>query len=81
MKTKVINVSGAEKHFGFLPPHGRTMDSNEELEVDGDLRSVIAGGRARHSRARELAALDAACDAGDLCLVELVEECCSSSSA
>lgn len=81
MKTKVINTSGAEKHFGFLPPHGRTLDSNEELTVDGDLRSVIAGGRARSSRAREVAALDAACVAGDLCLVEVVEECCSSSSA
>ncbi len=82
MKTKVINTSGVEgKHFAFLPPHGRDMGNNEEVEFDGDLRSVIASGRNRYSRAREIAALDAACAGGDLCLVELVEDCCSSSSA
>lgn len=81
MKTRVVNTSGAKRHFAFLPPHGRDMGDNEELDFDGDLRSVIAGGRGRYSRAREIAALDQACGDGDLCLVEAVEECCSSSSA
>ena len=82
MKTTVINTSGVDsKHFGFLPPHGRDMDSNEEIDFDGDLRSSLAGGRGRHSRARELAALDQACADGDICLVEVLEECCSSPSA
>ena len=81
MKTRVINTSGATRHFGFLPPHGVSLDSDVEREFDGDLRSTLGGGRGRHSRSREIAALDVACDAGDLCLVELVEECCSSSSA
>lgn len=82
MKTKVINTSGvAGKHFAFLPPHGRDMADNEEIEFDGDLRSVIASGRGRSSRVREITALDLACVEGDLCLVELVEECCSSSSS
>lgn len=81
MKTRVINTSGGTKHFGFLPPHGRTMTDYEELELHGDLRSALAGGRARSSRVREIAGLDQACADGDICLVELVEECCSSSSS
>ena len=58
-----------------------SYDDYEERDFDGDLRSTLGGGRGRSSRVREIAALDAACVAGDICLVELVEECCSSSSA
>jgi hypothetical protein len=81
MKTKVINTSGAEKHFGFLPPHGRTLADNGEETYDGDLRSVLGSGRRRYNRSREIAALDAACAAGDICMVEVAESCCASSSA
>ena len=79
--TKVINTSGAEKYFGFLPDHGKTLADNEEITLDGDLRTALAGGRNRYNRSRELTALQDACDNGELCLVEVAETCCSSSSA
>jgi hypothetical protein len=83
MQTKIINVGDVEKYFGFIPPHGVTLDVNGEVTIDGDLRSVLgAGGRAgRYNRSRELAALQAACDAGEICLVEVADGCCSSSSS
>ncbi len=81
MKTQVENTSGEERYFGFLPAHGVTMAAGETLDFDGDLRSVLAGGRNRYSRSTELAALDAACAAGDIALTELVEECAGSSSS
>ena len=82
MKTRVVNTSGEDdKFFGFLPPHGRKLDDNASLDVDGDLRSVLGSGRARFSRTREITALDAACARGDICIFEVAETCCSSSSA
>lgn len=81
MKTQVENTSGAEKHFVFLPPHGRTLANGEALIFDGDLRSVLASGRNRYNRNRELDALDAACEAQQIALTELVEECAGSSSS
>lgn len=80
MKTQVENTSGEARHYAFLPPHGRDMAVGEAIVFDGDLRSALAGGRNRYNRSREITALDAACTAGDICLTELVEDCCSSSS-
>jgi hypothetical protein len=80
-QTKVINTSGAEKYFGFLPQHGVTLDDNEEVTYDGDLRTILASGRNRYSGSRAVAALQDACDNGQLCLVEIAEDCCASSSA
>src|SRR5687768_763573 len=37
----VKNVSGGTKHFGFLPPHGRTLDDDEELHVFGNIFDAI----------------------------------------
>lgn len=81
MKTQVENTAGESRFYGFLPPHGREMTDGEALVFDGDLRTTLASGRNRYTRNRELDALDAACDAGDICMTELVEDCCSSSSA
>jgi len=81
MLTKVINVSGASKFFGFLPPHGRTLASDGEVTLFGNLHTVLAGGLNRYGREREITALEAACDAGDICLVEVDRVCCDSSSA
>lgn len=82
MKTRVINTSGEnDKFFGFLPPHGRKLDSDASLDVEGDLRTVLGSGRNRYSRTREIAAFDAACARGDICIFEVAESCCSSSSA
>ena len=82
MKTRVINTSGENgKVLAFLPPHGVKLDANASVDIDGDLRSVLSSGRARFSRTREIAALDAACVRGDICIFEVAETCCSSSSA
>ena len=81
MKTQVENTSGAARHFGYLPPHGQDMAVGAAVILDGDLRSMLGGGRNRYGRKTELAALDADCVAGDVCLTELVEDCCSSSSS
>ena len=80
MKTQVENTSGASRFFGYLPPHGRALANSEEVVFDGDLRSALAAGRNRYGRPTELASLEADCAAGDVCLTELVEDCCSSSS-
>jgi len=80
MKTTVQNTSGAERFFGYLPPHGQTIANGATVEIHGDLRSALAAGRNRYGRPTELKALDDDCDAGDICMLELAEECCSSSS-
>jgi len=82
-QTTVQNVSGATKFFGFLPPHGLELVDAESITIEGDLRTILgAGGRSgRYSRGQELVALQAACDDGDICLAEVAESCCSSSSS
>ena len=80
MKTTVQNTSGARRFFGYLPPHGRALSNGASVTLDGDLRTALAAGRNRYGRPTELAALEADCAAGYVCLTEVVEECCSSSS-
>ena len=42
----VKNTSGGRKTYGFLPPHGRTLEADEELTVFGNiLESVIRNER------------------------------------
>jgi len=81
MKTQIENTSGAAIYRGYLPPHGKALAAGATVTIDGDLRSALAAGRNRYSRKSELAALDADCEAGVICLTEVVEDCCSSSSA
>jgi len=80
MKTQLENTSGAERFFGYIPPHGRKLANSEEVVLDGDLRSALAAGRNRYGRGTELTALEADCAAGNVCITEIVEDCCSSSS-
>jgi hypothetical protein len=40
--TTVKNVSGSEKYFGFLPPHGKRLAANEEVTILGDLVTRVA---------------------------------------
>lgn len=81
MKTQIENTSGATLYRSYLPPHGRSLAAGATLTVDGDLRSALASGRGRYSRKTELAALEADCAAGDVCLSEVADDCCSSSSS
>jgi hypothetical protein len=63
--TIVKNVSGGTKHFGFLPPHGRTLDADEELHIFGDIFTAIHR-NAGHRRAYLQDKLGAAINDGDL---------------
>ena len=81
MKTLAENTSGAARHFGYLPPNGLDLDDGGVVTLDGDLRTMLGGGRNRYGRKTELAALDEDCAAGAICLTEVVEDCCESSSS
>ncbi len=64
LRTKVRNISGEEKYFSFLPPHGVTLAAGEERTFRGDLGTLLAG-RSRkgkyeafiHAQEEELLAL------------------------
>lgn len=46
----VQNISGSAKTFGFLPPHGRTLDDQEEMTVIGPITEAITRGRQASER-------------------------------
>jgi hypothetical protein len=60
MRTRIKNVSPGDRHFSFIPPHGRTLLQGRQMLVRGDLRTDLASGMNRYNRHAELAALDAA---------------------
>lgn len=64
----VKNTSGVTKTFGFLPPHGRELENNEEFTVFGDIRQGLGGNRGteRSVQRRDNAAFEAAIEAGDI---------------
>jgi len=47
--TRVQNTSGSRRTFGFLPPHGRTLDDEETLDIFGDLRYAVGGNQGAES--------------------------------
>jgi hypothetical protein len=65
-RTLVTNTSGANRFFGFLPPHGKPLADGHSVTVDGDLRTVLASGMRRYTRKTELAALDGAVARGEV---------------
>jgi len=61
----VQNKSGRAMTFGFLPPHGRKLEDDEEFTVFGDIKNAII----RHERTegrRNIIAFEAALRRGDL---------------
>lgn len=64
----IKNISGGTKVFGFLPPHGRELENNEEFTVFGDIRQGLGGNRGpeRSVHRRDNAAFEAAIEAGDI---------------
>ena len=42
--TTIKNISGGTKRFGFLPPHGMELASDEEVTVFGDIREAVNRG-------------------------------------
>lgn len=77
MKTQITNTSD-ERFLGYLPPHGQVLAKDESVLVEGDLRTVLAGGRNRYGRPTETASLDADLENGHVTYVEVVEESSSS---
>jgi hypothetical protein len=59
----VKNTSGRRMTFGFLPPHGRTLDDAEEMSTFGDIRTIVS----QTKRYEE--AFQDAIDRGDLALI------------
>ena len=68
----VKNISGVKKVFGFLPPHGRELDVNEEFTVFGDVRQSLGGNRGaeRSVQRRDHSAFEAAIESGDLEIIQ-----------
>lgn len=60
-----IRNRGAEKVFGFLPPHGRRLAAGEEFTVFGNLDTAIIRGDRLESR-RCIMALEDAINRGDI---------------
>jgi hypothetical protein len=67
LMSTVKNTSGGEKVFGFLPPHGKRLADEEELNVFGDIREAI--NRGDRFGNRHMNALLDALDSGDLAIV------------
>ena len=80
-RTLVTNTSGVDAFYGFLPPHGKLLTDGAAETVDGDLRTVLASGRGRYNRHREMAALDSAVAHGNVTEAPLPDPSSSSSSA
>lgn len=68
LQTKVRNMSGATKFFGFLGAHGKRLASGEEYTFTGDLVTRLSQPNFR-TGARKLAAFEAAVNSGDLVIV------------
>ena len=70
--TTVKNTSGGIKNFGFLPPHGRILENNEEFTVFGDIRNALGGNRGgeRSVQRRDILAFDSAVANGNLTILE-----------
>jgi hypothetical protein len=79
MKTQITN-NAAARFIGYLPPHGKILANGASELVEGDLRTVLGGGRNRYGRPAEIAALDADLASGDITYTEVAEQNSSSSA-
>lgn len=67
----VRNVSGVRRHFGFLPPKGKTLDANEEYSIIGDIVTITALSRQSFASGRRMQlSLERAVEAGELEIVQ-----------
>lgn len=80
-RTQITNNTGATRTFGFIPPHGVELTDGASVIVDGDLRTLLAGGRGRYGRSAEIAAFSEMQENGDITVTELTEPAASSSSS
>lgn len=61
------NTSGGTKKFGFIPPHGKELAADEEINVFGDIKEAVNRGDRYGSR--NMNALLDALDSGDISIV------------
>ncbi len=64
----VKNVVGQRRTYGFLPPHGRTLDNDEEFTVFGHISEAI-GRFERVTDKRMRDSFAAALERGDMIIV------------
>jgi len=70
----IKNVSGAAKRFMFLPPHGKTLaDSGEETFLGHPIAAIRAKRGNYVGGSRDVAAFEAALQAGDVELIKTPE--------
>ena len=81
MRTRIKNLVSGPRFYGFLPMHGMLLDSQQEVILDGDLRTNLAGGENRYNRRTELTELQKALNHLDLEYEELLDPQPSSSSS
>lgn len=62
----VKNISGGTLKFGFLPPHGKELDDDEEFTVFGSILGAIGNGFDRACSRRSVLAFESAIDTGKL---------------
>lgn len=66
----VKNASGGKKKFGFLPPHGRELDDDEEFTCFGSILEAVANANGdRVTSRRHMIAFEAALERGDIEIV------------
>lgn len=66
----VRNASGGRMVFGFLPPHGRELQANEEMTIFGNVLDMVANFSGdRNSSRRHIHAFESAINRGDLVVV------------
>ena len=80
--TAVINITNPPRDLflGYIAPHGKLLPANGTIIVEGDQRTVLAGGRNRYGRDTELTGMQRCIDSKEICLQEIPEPACSSSA-
>ena len=63
----VKNTSGVDKFFGFLPPHGKRLAADEEINIFGDVKEAV--NRGDRFGNRSMKSLQDSLDRGDLEIV------------
>ena len=66
----VKNTNGSTKVYSFLPPHGRTLDANEEYTIFGHVQEAMIRNGDRATSQRWFQALENAIARGDLQIVK-----------
>lgn len=68
----VRNISGVRMVFGFLPPHGRELQINEQYTVFGNIIEAVAirDGGDRNTSQRHVTALLGAVNRGELAIIQ-----------